>query len=111
VTLDPQVQHLIDSGVITPEQARAAADAAPAANEVAGFTVCLNTGCERYQESKPTRFVRHIVFHKAQGLPITESSTSHLCAVDDADLLCGSCRGPVAIQESAPPKYAKMLVV
>lgn len=111
MSFDPQVQHLIDSGAITPEQARAAAESSPAANEVAGFVRCLNEGCELFDESVPVRFVRHVTYHRAQGLPLIESSSVHLSAVDDADLLCGSCARPCAIQETMPPVYPRQMTV
>jgi hypothetical protein len=111
VSLDPQVQKLIDQGVITAEQAREAADATPAANEVTGIARCLNAGCDRFDEPRPIRLRRETVYHRAPGLPLIESSTTHLCAVDDSELVCGSCGAPCAIQEHEPPVYQKMLVV
>jgi hypothetical protein len=127
--IDPQVQKLIDQGVITAEQAREAADATPAAGEVTGIARCLNEGCERFGEARPIRMRRETVYHRAPGLPLIESSTTHLCAVDDTDLLCPieqveyvddegvsqtktvGCGRPVALQEHEPPVYQKMLVV
>jgi hypothetical protein len=109
--IDPQVQKLIDQGVITPEQAREAADATPAAGEVTGIARCLNAGCGRFDEPRPIRLTKETVHHRAPGLPLIESSSTHLCAVDDSDLTCDACGSPCAIQEHEPPVYQKMLVV
>jgi hypothetical protein len=113
-TFDPQTQVLIDQGTITLEQAHAAAAATPAADEIVGIVRCLNAGCGRYDEPREVRLRKQTVFHRAPGLPLIESSSTHLVAVDDADLYCpvdGGCGGPCAVQEHAPPTYQKMLVV
>lgn len=88
MSFDPQVQKLIDQGIITSEQAQAAADATPAANEVTGIARCLNRGCERYDAPRPVQLRKHTVYHRAPGLPLIESSSTHLVALDDADLMC-----------------------
>jgi hypothetical protein len=112
VSFSPQIQALLDAGSITEAQARDAEAKAPVPGELTGYARCMNVGCESYDQPRPIRLRRERTELRAADLAnLLVTSSEYLIPLDDSELACGGCGQPCAIQETAPPTYAKMLVV
>src|SRR4051812_30492761 len=61
------------------------------AGEKDGFTECLTEDCEAYKELRPMRVRVEVVekhFPPGSAVHGIESTTKHINAVDDADMIC-----------------------
>jgi hypothetical protein len=107
--ITPELQALVDQGVITGGQAVEAMAAAPAPNEVQGFARCMNPGCEEHETFRPIRMVRSTNQVWAIDLPIVLNETHYFAAVDDGELVCPGCGEPCALMASRPPVYQRLV--
>jgi hypothetical protein len=103
----PELQALVDAGVITPAQASEASRAAPAPDEFMGFARCMTTGCPEAETDRPLALRRTRSQVMAPDLPLVINQTDHIEVVDDHDLVCPECGQSCAILQSRPPTYQK----
>jgi len=109
VTLTPELQTLIDEGIIDLAQAAAALAKAPAPGEVMGFVTCMNKGCDNWEVDRPARLIRSTHREWAIDLPVVLAETHYLSLVDDSDLECPVCGDACAIKTSKSPVYQKLI--
>jgi hypothetical protein len=107
--ISPELQALVDAGVITSEQALGAMAAAPAPNELSGFATCMNAGCEAHEVDRPVKLIRNTVQTWAVDLPIVLAETHYLEFIDDADSLCPECGEACAVKTGKAPVYQKLI--
>lgn len=105
----PELQALIEQGVIDEAMASKAMAAAPAPNEVAGFARCMDPGCEAHESFRPIRLIRSTVQVWAIDLPIVLNETHYLGAVDDSELVCPECGEACALMTERPPVYQQLV--
>lgn len=108
--ITPELQALVDAGVIDAGQAQAAMASAPGPDEYMGLARCLNPACDMADTDRPVKFRTTTTRVMAPDLSIVINESKHRELIDEQDICCPECFEACALLDRQPPKYQKLVL-